>query len=278
MKIVFRYFKFTFFLILFLGIILSYVDYQLFLFFQEPDILVNINFIMLMLILKLSSSLSLTYFYCKLQILIELKLKEISFQFRKIENEVNYFSFISQNLAFNYYTAIVRVFSELVILIFFSFLIFSADTVILSNQSILWLFLGSLIFLCYLYLSKYLRKSAAWAQNLMVEDSLPLLKVRDQIRNNNGIEFAQMLIAGYASKYKKFNTLAVFSAQIPRSVIDAIIILSMLLIVQDGINIFSLSIAGLRIYTSANAIINQIPLILHYRPYLQPLIEEGFEK
>ena len=66
-------------------------------------------------------------------------------------------------------------------------------------------------------------------------------------------------------------------SQLPRGMLDFLIILILTYSVIDDANVYSLGIAGMRMFISFNNIINQIPLILHGHPYLEPSLTKENE-
>lgn len=278
MKILINHFKFYTIILMVLAGTVAYID---FLIFKSIEISVNridIISIMQLVAAKLILTTSLLYGYSFIQLRLEMFLKYLVVDLHQDSNAVNYFTFVSQNLAFNYYSSAIRTLCELfILLIFFTLIIYEGNFVI-SGKFFLFASIGSALFVIYLYLISKIRRKAAKSQDFMVDKTLPIIKLQQQIKNNRSLEYAKTLIKGYCADYLHNNTLALFLSQLPRNIMDVFIILTLVLFMLDGVNLLSVSVVGLRAFSSVNVIMNQIPIILHFRPYLADLRRIGLEK
>lgn len=256
----------------------AYVDFLIFRSLEDFNSNVDVNRILILAIIKLIFTASLLYGYSFLQIKLEMHLKNLVIDLHESSNAVNYYTFVSQNLAFNYYSSISRTICECFILFIFFSLILYGGNFLISFKFIFFAICGIFLFALYLSFISILRKKAAQAQDDMVDKTLPIIKLRQQIKNNHSLEYARILIRDYGEAYAYNNTFAIFLSQLPRNIMDAIIILTLVMLMLDGVNFASISVVGLRAFSSVNVIINQIPIILHFRPYLADLRRIGVEK
>ena len=261
-------------IIVFFSICAAYVDFSIFIEFDDNGGSFDILYLTYLAILKFICAILTVLAYCVLAISIELKLKSHALSAPTSGDEVNFFSFISQQLAFNYYTAIVRLLSEIVILTLFLSLIFSSKTIHVNVNDVSLFLVFCVVFALYLYFTKFIRQRAAEAQNKMISDTLPLLEIKQQLLNNDLQSGVNAQLNKYLLPYKLFNTSALFLSQIPRGILDLAIIFIFILGTSDSMNIYSLGVLGLRAFTSFNNIVNQIPLILHWHPYVGSISKE----
>jgi len=278
MLIIFKNFKLQLFFLICFSVCIGFVDYEIFRSLGHENIHEEFRSVIFLILLKLVFSGILVYGYCSLGINLELYLKELTFKMDHNDNSLNFFTFVTQNVASNYYIALVRIICELSIVSLFLILVLHSVKISFNPMTLTAIFFIGILFGAYLKIGKSLRLKAATAQNNMIKKCSPLIDLMSQIKNINSTMYALGLIKEFCHDYKKYNSLSLFIAQLPKVIIDVGIVIILLYALRSDFSIASVGILGLRLFTSTNSIINQIPQVLHYRPYLKDLIVLGLEK